>query len=277
MTARRIILPPSTIKTFQKKVYHHYTHHHRDLPWRKTRNPYCILVAEVMLQQTQVDRVIDKYTWFIKQFSALRKLATAPTKTVVQSWSGLGYNRRALSLQKAAQEITTKYHGQLPSSQEELCTLPGIGPATAAAIRAYAFNQPAVFIETNIRTVFIHTFFTQRKKVKDEEILPLVAQTLDTKNPRQWYNALMDYGAMLKKQYPNPSRKSSHHTRQTPFEGSRRQLRGKILKTLIDHSPVLVHRLARGLAIEKAKVTLVLKKLEEEGFLKKEGRKIYLR
>ena len=236
----------------------------RDLPWRKTSDPYHILVSEVMLQQTQVDRVIPKYLHFIRQFPGIKALARAPLADVLFAWSGLGYNRRAVYLQKACQEVLERFGGVLPREQKDLETLPGIGRATSASISAFAFNQPTVFIETNIRSVFIHEFFADRKKVDDEQILPLVEQTLDKKNAKRWYNALMDYGAHLKSLYGNPSRHSLHHTKQLTFAGSDRQIRGQILITLLSDRKIQIVTLAKKLKVKVSRLVPILNKMSKE-------------
>lgn len=206
------------------------------MPWRETQDPYRILVSEIMLQQTQVARVVEKYPRFIKAFPNFKALDKAQLAKVYGLWQGMGYNRRALALKKTAHIIVNDYNGALPQTNEELCALPGIGKATASSIMAFAFNLPAVFVETNIRTVFIHFFFKNGKKVADEEILPLVEMCLYKKNPRVWYWALMDYGTMLKKIGEDKNTRSKHYKKQSRFEGSRRQKRGKILKILLDCS-----------------------------------------
>jgi A/G-specific adenine glycosylase len=221
MTRTKTISPAGR-RAFRKKVYGHFDAHRREFSWRATREPYHIFVSEVMLQQTQTDRVETKFKEFIAAFPGFRALAKAPLGDVLKVWQGMGYNRRALYLQKAAQEVAERYDGKLPRAVEALETLPGIGPATARSIAAYAFNLPVVFIETNIRTVYIHEFLKGRHNVTDEELRPLVEQTLDRRDPWKWYNALMDYGAMLKKEHGNLSRRSRHYKKQSPFMGSDR-------------------------------------------------------
>ncbi len=264
------VLTPGTIRTFQGEVYDFYRKHGRTFPWRRTRNPYHILVSEIMLQQTQTERVGEKYKQFIASFPDFASLAHAPLREILRVWQGLGYNRRAVALKKAAQTVMTKFHGDLPSSPEALISLSGIGRATACAICAFAFNEPVVFIETNIRRVFIHCFFQGRQGIKDAEILPLVAKTLDTSNPRKWYFGLMDYGAMLKKQHQNPNRKSAHYQKQPPFEGSNRQIRGMILKLLTAESPLSHREIAERLGKDPERVKGNLTQLQEEGFIRKD-------
>ncbi len=217
---------------FQQHIWDYYRANRRDFPWRRTTDPYHIFISEVMLQQTQTFRVEPKFNNWIAALPTFQSLADAPLREVLSLWQGLGYNRRALWLHQAAQRIMTEFNGELPINPEILETFPGIGPNTAASVCAFAFNKPTIFIETNIRAVFIHFFFTGKAEIKDNEIRPLVEQTVDQENPREWYYALMDYGVMLKKNLPNPSRRSAHHAQQTKFEGSERQIRGLILKSL---------------------------------------------
>jgi len=264
----------SEIGKFRKKIYQHYGREGRTLPWRTTWNPYYILVSEIMLQQTQVERVIEKYQKFIALFPDIETLDGAPLQKILKVWQGLGYNRRALALKKIARIIIEEYRGEIPHSLEELVKLPGIGQTTASEIAAFAFNQPTVFIETNIRSVFLHYFFPERDDVSDDEILPLVAKTVDRSNPREWYYALMDYGTFLKKQYVNPSRKSTHYYKQSPFNGSNRQIRGKIVRYLTENRSGTGKQIARELQIPLQKAEPNFIKLEKEGFLVKKGKQL---
>jgi len=272
-----MVIPSAEIKSFRTRIYHYYKSHARRLPWRSTHNSYRIFVSEIMLQQTQVDRVIEKYKEFIKRFPDFKALAAASQAEVLKAWQGLGYNRRALHLHQAAKDVVEKFEGKLPKKVEELTQLPGIGKNTAAAICAYAFNMPVVYIETNIRAVFIHFFFADKKDVTDEQLLPLVEQAVDKKNPHKWYSALMDYGVMLKKKYKNPARRSAHHVKQSRFEGSNRQLRGKIVRALLAKSAYLKEELAEYVASDSQKLDDVVAGLQKEGFLRIEGKKIKLR
>jgi len=264
-------LAPDVVRSFQKSIYHYYRENGRAFPWRTTHNPYHILVSEIMLQQTQTERVAEKYGQFINAFPDFRSLAKAPLREVLLLWQGLGYNRRAVALKEIARTVMTKFHGNLPSSLDDLMSLPGIGRATASAISAFSFNEPTVFIETNIRRVFIHHFFENENSIRDTEILPLVEKTLDTSNPRKWYYALMDYGVMLKKQHRNPNRKSAHYQRQSPFEGSNRQIRGMILKILVMKANVSEQEIVRRLKINPERVRKNLVQLQKEGFIEKKG------
>ncbi len=235
-TVKRQIPGTLAIERFRGVVYGHYERSGRDFPWRHTTDPYHILVSEVMLQQTQTRRVVSKYLEFVERFPNVGALADAKAADVLAAWQGLGYNRRALSLHRIAVRICNDFAGQVPEDKESLLSLPGIGAYTAAAVRVFAFGRPDVFIETNIRTVFIHEFFPTSEAVHDVDLLPLVEASLDHADPRRWYQALMDYGAMLKESC-NPSRQSAHHRPQSRFKGSRREARGIILRMLITEGP----------------------------------------
>ena len=205
----------------------------RDLPWRNIDDAYAVLVSEIMLQQTQVARVLRYWERFIDAFPTLDALAAATNADVLEMWQGLGYNRRALALKRTADVCAAENGGCLPNSTEELLRLPGIGPATAAGVVAFAYNAPATYLETNVRTVFLHCLFPERDKVSDKEIMPLVELTCPADNPRIWYYALLDYGAHLKSALPNPSRRSAHHVQQSTFEGSRRQKRAELVRIVL--------------------------------------------
>ncbi|MCX6356764.1 MAG: A/G-specific adenine glycosylase [Candidatus Aureabacteria bacterium] len=221
-----------------------------------------------MLQQTQVERVAKKYTEFIAAFPDFQSLARAPLRKVLAVWSGMGYNRRALALKRIAAKVVRKYGGRLPSDAAALCSLSGIGCATAASVSAFAFNKPTVFVETNIRSVFIHFFFRRRRRVDDTEIVPLVAQTLDTRNPRKWYSALMDYGTMLKQLHGNPGRKSAHYRTQKPFKGSRRQMRGMILKAFVFRPRLSVDEIAFATGVARKGLSGALHELQRDGLVR---------
>lgn len=270
------------IAAFRREVWTHYEKHRRELPWRPpceasakqgTSNPWKILVSEVMLQQTQVARVMRYYGKFVKKFPTPRALAGARLAEVLAAWSGLGYNRRALALKRAAEIIVREHGAEVPRSVEKLRALPGIGKASAAAILAYAWDEPVVFVETNIRTVFLHHFFPRKRQVRDAEILKVVARTLPKKvepfsrskvqpcSVRAWYSALMDYGTHLKEQFGNLNTRSAHYARQSSFAGSRREARGEILRRALKGG-VRAGEFPRD----------ILDELVRDGFLKKRGK-----
>ena len=272
--SRKKKLTPAKVQEFREMIYGYYREHGRTMPWRLTHNPYHILVSEIMLQQTQVQRVLEKYESFLDAFPDFPALARAPLSEILTTWQGLGYNRRAIALSRISRIVLEDFHGALPSSVDTLVTFPGIGHATASAIAAFAFHTPAVFIETNIRRVYIHCFFDDRDNVRDDEIRPLVETTLDASNPREWYYGVMDYGVMLKKSLENPNRRSAHYQKQTPFEGSNRQMRGMILKTLTRRPHVTEQEIAHQLQADKAILKKNLLQLQKEGFIKKVRGKI---
>jgi A/G-specific adenine glycosylase len=224
-----------------------------------------------MLQQTQVDRVREKYEKFLSRFPDVESLAGAAKEEVLTAWKGLGYNRRALALGKLARRVMEVHDGQIPRDVDALAALPGIGKATAGAVAAFAFNLPVVFVETNIRRVFIHHFFGDRDAVTDKEILPFVEMTLHRENPREWYYALMDYGAMLGRTTVNPNRKSARYRVQGPFRNSRRQLRGEIIRILLAEPGLTAEELAMKVDRRTEDLPAVLTALEKEGFVKERG------
>lgn len=264
-------LTPKQIKDFQKKVYDYYHANKRDFPWRKGITPYKIVVSEIMLQQTQAPRVVEKFKLFIKTFPNFESLAKASFKDILTVWQGLGYNRRALGLKKLAEIVVIEHRGKLPKTPDELVGLPWIGPHTAGSIAAYAYNYPSIFIETNIRSVCIHEFFGDKIEVTDKELLPYIEVVLDKEKPREWYNALMDYGTWLKETNKNPSRRSKHYTKQSTFKGSIRKLRGMILRDISKGYATL--ETLSDLYLEEydeSQVNVALLKLTKEGLIIKQ-------
>jgi A/G-specific adenine glycosylase len=255
------------ITEFQRMVLVHYDRCGRDMPWRNTTDPYQILVSEIMLQQTQVERVTTKFPEFIRAFPDFSSLATAPLSSVLAVWQGMGYNRRAIALQKCAIRAMNEFNGNLPADVSTLATFPGIGEATASSIAAFAFNQPVVFIETNIRRVFIHFFFADTGKISDSQIFPVVEKTLYSENPRLWYWALMDLGTCLKKTVSNPNRRSKHYTRQAPFEGSDRKIRGSIIRFLIKCPGSSEKKIVEFCNDDPIRISRILDTLHSEGFI----------
>jgi len=269
-------LKPADIRAFRREIYRYYREKRRKLPWRRTRDPYRILVSEVMLQQTHVGRVAEKYRTFIRAFPDFPSLARSPLREIFKVWHGLGYNRRALALKRIAERVVGEWAGKLPRRVDLLESLPGIGYATASSIAAFAFNIPSVFVETNIRTVFIHFFFPRRRSVRDREIVLLVAETLDRANPRLWYSALMDYGASLKERHGNPNWRSAHYRRQPAFMGSNRQLRGMVLRPLVNEKFLSESEMARRVKIGCGRLRDALSQLEREGLVKKNGQRFQI-
>ncbi len=292
---------------FKKTIWDYYKKNGRhNLPWRKTKDPYKILISEVMLQQTQVTRVIEKYKSFLEKFPTVEALAKAPLKDVLLEWQGLGYNRRAKYLKLCAEKVVTEYRGKFPKNLKELVALPGIGPATAGDILAFAYNIPVPVIETNIRSVFIHFFkgvegaladtqtntyarsnlraetpsppSSKFRKVSslisDKELLPFIEQTLDMKNPREWYWALFDYGAYLK-QTRNPNTQSKHYVKQSPFKGSNREKRSQILKLILE-KPRTEKEIIKTLGYESEVIHKNLKQMIKENLIKKEKGKFFV-
>ena len=230
------------------KVWQEGRRLYRDLPWRNTRDAYAIMLSEVMLQQTQVSRVEKYWERFLALFPTLDALASAETSLVLEMWQGLGYNRRALALKRCAEVCSQQYGGRLPRSTEELLALPGIGPATAGGIRAFAYGEPGLYLETNVRTVFLHELFPEQSDVPDKLIASHVERTCSADDPRGWYYALLDYGSYLKSVLPNPSRRSKHHSKQSKFEGSRRQKRAELVRVVLAQRTATLPQLQLALA-----------------------------
>lgn len=269
----------SGLSGFSERVWAEGRRLYRDLPWRRTRDPYAIWISEVMLQQTQVSRVDGRWQRWLGRFPTVEALAAAPAQEVLDEWQGLGYNRRALMVHRAAGELSGL--GAFPRTTEELVRLPGVGPATAAGIVAFAYDEPCVYLETNVRTVYLHELFPEAEAVPDRVLVPIIRDTCPDHDVRGWYYALLDYGAHLKRTVPNPSRRSAAHRRQSPFEGSRRQKRAWLLRRLLEGArvgegplpgTVLWEELARvdveagREAPDEAEVGGILADLAREGF-----------
>lgn len=257
------------VRLFLEILWDFYAHNKRaDLPWRLAGangkfDPYKIMVSELMLQQTQVGRVVPKYHEFLSRFPDVKTLANAELGDVLRAWQGLGYNRRAKFLWQSAQAVQGQ--GAFPRTVPELVALSGIGPNTAGAIMAYAYDQPALFIETNVRSVYIHQFFADVDRVADKQVLALLELTLDREHPREFYWALMDYGSHLKATVGNAARASKHYTKQSTFKGSKRQVRGQVLR-LLGAKPASFKALRTEIPDERLQA--VLADLENEGLIR---------
>lgn len=259
---------------FKELIWSYYRRHGRKFIWREDPTPYHVLISEIMLQQTQTSRVEVKYQEFLALFPTLESLARAPLSKVLQAWQGLGYNRRGKYLQAAAMQLTSKYDGDIPQDPELLKQLPGIGEYTANSIPCFAYNQATVFIETNIRTVYLHHFFMSQEGVADKDILNLISQHVDAGNPREWYWALMDYGVHLKLAVGNLNHRSKHYIKQSKFEGSNRQVRSKLLK-LILQKPLTIKELSNFFPAREARIESNLKSLIKEGMIQQDESGLY--
>ncbi len=230
-----------------------------------------------MLQQTQVERVIFQYADFIKKFPTVHRCAHAPLAEIVIAWKGLGYNRRALYMKRAAEIIVRDYRGKFPKDYEALRALPGIGDYTARAIQTFAWGMSNVFIETNIRRVFLHEFFPDANGVTDAMIFSVIQKTLPKKHIRKWCGALMDYGALAMKNIKNPNRRSKQYTKQTKFEGSQRHARSYVLDYVAKNNNASLAQIKKQLLFSKKlsgyagkKLFSILALLAKDGFLKKQ-------
>lgn len=243
----------------------------REMPWRDIADAYGVLVSEVMLQQTQVGRVMSRWPEWMAAFPTIDALATAPLSAVLERWQGLGYNRRALALKRCAEQVSERFGGVVPLEPAVLRTLPGIGPATAAAVACYAHGAVAPFIETNVRAAMLHELFADADGVPDRDLEPIVQATWDRENPRGWGYALTDYGAHLKRVFPNPSRRSRHHVRQSAFEGSRRQKRARLLRAVLADPGRGADDYPDGAGVSPGEATELLGALAAEGFVVRAG------
>ncbi|MCL2756488.1 MAG: adenine glycosylase [Coriobacteriia bacterium] len=271
------VLNTDQLNSFVERVRDFGQRLYRDFPWRGTSDAYAVLVSEIMLQQTQVSRVLARWHAWLEVFPSIDALAAASLADVLERWQGMGYNRRAIAIKRCADTHSEQYGGQVPCDYDALIALPGVGPATAAGVCVFAYQLPFVYLETNVRTVFIHEFFAERERVSDHEIIPLIKQTCPDKDPRSWYYALLDYGAYLKKSMPNPSRRSTQYHRQSTFIGSVRQKRAELLRLILGQAGLSTDELAEQLsALERiagrqdvpmGEIIVLLEALEREGFL----------
>jgi A/G-specific adenine glycosylase len=259
------------VSEFREIIYAHYRESGRSFPWRTDTGSWGILVSEFMLQQTQTERVVPYWERWMKKWPNPKALNGASMEEALRLWSGLGYNRRCRYLKDCARKITEDYGGKMPGTPEELLKLPGVGSYTAGAVACFAFNYPSVFIETNIRSAMIHFFFNGKEGVADRELVPVLESVLDRANPREWYWALMDYGVMLKQLTVNPGRRSAHYKRQSGFEGSFRQLRGRVVRSLVSAGPGSAEELSGRTGIGGEDLYRVLEALEKDLMVAEEG------
>jgi A/G-specific adenine glycosylase len=256
-------LSADSIGQFQEQILAWYDTFKRDLPWRGDPDPYHILVSEVMLQQTGIKRVLPLYTRFLERFPTLEVLATAPISEVLRQWQGLGYNRRALNLKRAAEACQHLYSCRLPSTVEELEMLPGIGKYTARAVASFAFGVQVSVVDTNVRRVL--TDFAGRE-LSERETWELADRVLPPGLAAEWNGALMDYGALVIK--ANPRRKGNTSE---PFASTNRFWRGRIIDALRAHRTLTLPVLVDGLPYpnrDEQRIGGLVRVLHEEGLLK---------
>lgn len=254
----------------------YYENHKRLFPWRESSDPYHILVSEYMLQQTQTERVVPKYLSFLKQFPNVDSLARARRRDVLALWSGLGYNRRAVALHNAAKMLTD---GIVPQTKEDLLTLPGVGEYTAGAVLAFAYDEPVVIIETNIRTVIFHHCVQGRKEIADDAVYSFVEKMLRCAiergiSPRVFYSAMMDYGSYLKLSGVRMNSRSRHYVKQKKFDGSVRQARGTLLRFFVVADEGVSGENLQYLEVQRIKEGLA--GLVADGLVEKRGKYYYL-
>ncbi len=268
---KNMVVSERKIRAFQNKVFSFYRRHKRDLPWRKTTDPYKILLSELMLQQTQVNRVVNYYKHWIKRWPTIHNLAAASRAEVLKAWMGLGYNTRAVHLHKAAQKIVNEFHGDVIKAMEQYKEIPGVGRYTAHAVQIFSTNKDLVTVDTNIRRILINEFHLP-ETTSDKELWILAARCLPHGRSREWHNALMDYGALqltAKKTGIKPK------TRQPRFQGSDRQLRAQIMRILLDHDASFAD-VQHTLSIDAARLRRILEKLMHEHLLQKEDDRYHL-
>lgn len=259
---------------FRHAVLDLYEREGRDFSWRRTHDPWAILVSEVMLQQTQTARVAPKYDAWMARYPDAASLAAASTADVYDAWRGLGYNSRGLRLRACAAICARDYRGVPPPDERLLLELPGVGRYTARAVLAFAYGMATAFLETNIRAAIIFHFFRGQERVPDRQLEAVAASLLDHDDPRTWYYALMDYGAWLKKRKPNPARKAAAYARQSRFEGSVRQARGALLRALAGRGPASIEFLAAEAGVDYDRAATAAAGLVRDGLVKQEGQTI---
>jgi len=280
-------IPDREVRRFQWLLFRWYKTYQRDLPWRKTHDPYKILVSEVMLQQTQVPRVIPKYVVFIKRYPTAASFAKAPTADILRLWSGLGYNRRAIYLKRATEIIADEWHNQWPRTIGELQKLPGVGLYTAGAILSFAFNKDVPLADVNMERVIGRIFVGPVwPKLSQKQLLAVIAQVLPKNKSRLFPHAVMDLGAALnanddflaiwRKEFPALFiREPKTENRQPKWQGSNRQIRGAVLKSL-QGGTKSTQDLSMELSVSLSRLNELVSALASDGLVKKVGQKVAL-
>jgi A/G-specific adenine glycosylase len=281
-------LDPAVVSALQERILGWYAANRRDLPWRRTADPYAILVSEVMLQQTQVSRVLPKYEAFVAAYPALEDLAAAPLGDVLTLWQGLGYNTRARRLREcaaaavaaatcaaAADELARESDARpavLPRTLDGLRRLPGLGPYTARAVLIFAHNDDLAAVDANVRRVLTHELVLGLD-LADRDLQAVADTVLPHGRSRDWHNALMDYGALVLTARTTriPSR-----TRQSTFEGSRRWHRSRLLRALLEHGPMHEAQLPALLGLDEGAAAEIVAVLEADGLVCRDGGAIHV-
>ena len=251
------------VVAFQKKVMNWWAENARDLPWRRDPSPYNVLVSEIMLQQTQVSRVVLKFDEFMKEFQTIESLAKTNIKHLLKVWSGLGYNRRAIWLKEAAKQIVER--GEFPQSVKELQELKGIGPYTSRSVLIFAFNKDLAAVDTNIRRILIASGFAD-ETMSDRQLQPIAETVLLRGRSRDWHNALMDYGSLV---LTSSKTNISPVTKQSCYEGSSRQVRGAVIRALTASDEIELENLMGLLDCEANETELIkiINKLVSDGMV----------
>lgn len=252
------------INNFHSKLFSWFSENKKDYPWRKTTDPYHIMVSEFMLQQTQTSRVVPKYLSFLDKFPTLESLANADNRDVLELWSGLGYNRRAIWLKEASQKILSL--GSFPKDPKELKKIKGIGDYTSRAIIIFAYNENIATVDTNIRRIFIVEGFAT-EETKQKELFEVAEQLLPKNNSREYHSALMDYGNVI---LTSAKTKIKPKTVQGKFEGSDRQYRGRIIKYLTSHLIATKEEILKNCSVPEERIDSILSKLVKDRLIKKE-------
>jgi A/G-specific adenine glycosylase len=263
-------LSPRTVRRFQRLIWQFFSAHGRSFAWRRSRDPYQILVSEIMLQQTQTVRVAERFDEFLQLFPTVQDLAKASQASVIRAWQGLGYYRRAKNLHLAAKAICLKHRGKVPRDPQALVALPGIGAYTAAAVAVFAFRTAVPMVETNIRAVYLFTFCRGRTHVGDREIATLVERTCDARRCREWFYALMDLGVELKRYRPGINHRSKHHVTQTPFKGSDREVAAQVLRVIISRTRAIQDdQLYREVSADSEQVKRAIERLLKDSLIQR--------
>ena len=271
--AQEYLIPPLSLSDedlilFQDRILAFYTDHKRHFAWRETSDPYRILLSEVMLQQTQTSRVEPKYEEFLSLWPDFSSLSTVSNEMLLSHWKGLGYNRRALNLKKAAR-MTECWNWTIPNDAKLIIQMPGVGESTTAALLSFCYNEKSIYLETNIRRVLLTCFYDHQSNIHDKELKALLHRlSLLTDDMKNWYYALMDYGVLLKNLFPNANVRSAHYTKQTKFENSNRQIRGQLIHLLTDTGAKDLDTVYRLLPhFEEERIYACLLQLSAEGFV----------